>query len=76
MSLRDYSIRITTASKMFAGTNGEVKIQIFGEHNETKQRILDNAWHDDFERGKTDSFEIKSIELGEARGFVKFNFEP
>ena len=71
---RDYSIRITTVTKMFAGPNGEVEIQIFGTHNETEPSFLDNAWHDDFERGKTDSFKIKSIELGEALDLSSWKF--
>ena len=46
----------------------KVKIKITGNFNETEPIVLDNSWHDDFERGKTDSFEIKAIDLGEERG--------
>ena len=68
MALSEYSIRVTTSSKFFSGTNDDVRIKITGTDRETPKRQIYTAWHDDFERGKTDSFEIKSIDLGEERG--------
>ena len=67
-----YTIRITTSLENFSGTDDDVNIQITGINHETELIHLDTAWHDDFERGSTDSFEIKSVNLGEDRGQSSF----
>ena len=70
MSLSEYSIRVTTSSKIFSGTNDDVRIKITGTDRETPERQIYTPWHDDFRWGKTDSFKIKSIDLGEERGLA------
>lgn len=54
---RDYvsslQIRISTADVMWAGTDDDVSITLAG-----RTWNLDNAWHDDFERGSTDTFDL------------------
>jgi hypothetical protein len=46
-------VRITTADVGWAGTDDDVSITLAG-----RTWNLDNAWHDDFERGNTDSFTL------------------
>ena len=69
-----YTIRVTTSKKKFSGTDDDVNIQMTGINHETGLIHLDNAWHDDFERGSTDSFEIKSVNLGEDRVSQVFHY--
>jgi PLAT/LH2 domain len=47
------SVRITTADVMWAGTDDDVTLTLAG-----RSWNLDNSWHDDFERGNTDTFEL------------------
>lgn len=70
----NYAIRVATSEKYFSGTNDQVKMQIIGSDHETEPIVLNTPRHDDFEKGRTDNFEIKSIDLGEALGFVKLKF--
>jgi hypothetical protein len=44
-------VRVTTADVLWVGTDDDVSITIAG-----RAWDLDNPWHDDFERGNTDSF--------------------
>jgi hypothetical protein len=46
-------VRITTADVAWAGTDDDVSVTLAG-----RTWNLDNAWHDDFERGNTDSFTV------------------
>ncbi len=46
-------VRITTADVLWAGTDDDVSITLAG-----RTWNLDNPWHDDFERGNTDSFTL------------------
>jgi PLAT/LH2 domain len=46
-------VRISTADVMWAGTDDDVTITLAG-----RDWNLDNAWHDDFERGNTDTFTL------------------
>ena len=71
----NYAIRVATSEKYFSGTNDQVKMQIIGSDHETEPIVLNTPRHDDFEKGRTDNFEIKSIDLGEALGFVKLKFK-
>lgn len=54
---RDYvtrlRVKITTADVSYAGTDDDVSVQLAGSSFN-----LDNAWHDDFERGNTDTFDL------------------
>ncbi len=47
-----FTVKITTANTTWAGTDDTVKIHLGG-----KSWKLDNAWRNDFERGKTDTFD-------------------
>jgi hypothetical protein len=47
------TVRISTADVMWAGTDDDVTIRLAG-----RTWNLDNAWHDDFERGNTDEFTL------------------
>jgi len=46
-------VRITTADVLWAGTDDDVSVRLAG-----RTWNLDNPWHDDFERGNTDSFSL------------------
>ena len=56
-------VSIKTADKWWAGTNDDIFFKIFyaGENNKSYyiKTELDTSWHDDFERGDTDTFIIK-----------------
>jgi len=45
--------KVTTADVMWAGTDDDVTITVGG-----RSWDLDNAWHNDFERGNTDTFHL------------------
>ena len=36
----------------------------------TQKIKIDNKWKDDFERGKTDKFEITAVNLGNLKGVI------
>ena len=59
-----YTIEVKTSNKLFAGTDNDVYINVQGTKGQTQFRKLSNKYHNDFEQGKTDSFEIKAINLG------------
>ena len=61
-----YTITVVTGNLRGAGTSSKVSVNIFGEKGETGDRSLENA-RDNFARGKTDSFEISAMELGDLR---------
>ncbi len=46
-------IKVSTADVAWAGTDDDVSITLAG-----RTWNLDNAWHDDFERGHTDTFDL------------------
>ena len=48
-----------------AGTDADVKIQLIGKDSVTKPTKLDNFFRDDFERGRTDKFDVKMRDIGE-----------
>ena len=54
---RDYvntlRVKVTTADEWWAGTDDDVTLTVAG-----RSFTLDNAWHDDFERGNTDTFTL------------------
>lgn len=54
---RDYvntlRVKISTADVSWAGSDDDVSITLAG-----RTWNLDNAWHDDFERGNTDTFDL------------------
>lgn len=46
-------VKVTTANVMWAGTDDDVSIHCGG-----RSWNLDNPWHNDFERGNTDTFDL------------------
>ena len=46
-------ILVTTADELWAGTDDDVTLTLAG-----RSWNLDNPWHNDFERGNTDSFDL------------------
>lgn len=62
-----YSVSVKTADKRFAGTNDNVFIDIIGTRGRTQYRKLITNWRGHFERGKTDSFQIDAVDLGELK---------
>ena len=47
-------IKVHTSSDLFAGTNADIDIYLLG----VTWGPLDNSWHDDLERGSTDTFDL------------------
>ena len=60
-----YKVLIKTGDTAKAGTDADVKIQLIGRENSTNPTKLDNFFRDDFERGRTDKFEVKMKDIGE-----------
>jgi hypothetical protein len=64
--LQRVRITIHTKKQLFAGTNSTVKLCYRVEETHAHPRlkpgfhaqILDHPWHDDFQSGKTDSYEV------------------
>lgn len=59
-----YEIQVTTSDRRGAGTNANVYIILYAGTKATPEYRLDNS-KDNFERGKTDSFMIKTPDIGE-----------
>ena len=55
----DYTVRVKTSAKPFAGTDDRVFIQFIGTDGQTDRIKLDNKFHDDFERNKLDTFQVQ-----------------
>ncbi len=53
-----FKIDVTTGDVNNAGTNANVFITLFGDSASSDEKQLDTPNHDDFERGKTDTFNI------------------
>ncbi|CAE1314367.1 unnamed protein product [Acanthosepion pharaonis] len=61
--LKRYQILITTGTQRFAGTDAQVSIQIIGDQEKTSKLILKSEGNC-FERGSTDLFEVKAVDVG------------
>ena len=59
----NYKIKIKTGDISSAGTNSNVYIKLYGDRI-TDFIKLDNLSHNDFERGKTDLYNISNIDIG------------
>ena len=57
-------MEVTTGKKWFAGTDDNVYINITGTKGSTQFNKLSNKYENNFERGKTDTFEMEAIDLG------------
>lgn len=63
-----YTVKVKTAGKWRSGTDAKVKLNIIGTKGQSRFRVLDNKWKNDFEKGNEDSFNITSADLGEITG--------
>ncbi|MFY0565420.1 lipoxygenase family protein [Archangium lansingense] len=61
----EYKITIRTSDRLGAGTDGEISVVLIGTHGESEQHKLDKRFHNDFEAGSVDTFELVTQELGE-----------
>ncbi len=61
----EYKITIRTSSKLGSGTDAAISIRLVGTHGESEPHTLDKRFHNDFEAGAEDVYEIKSQDLGE-----------
>ncbi|XP_002119368.4 polyunsaturated fatty acid 5-lipoxygenase [Ciona intestinalis] len=62
-----YTIEAKTASEFRVGkTDATVSIKLIGEkgHRSTGWLVLDNFWRNDFEFGRTDTFNVKAVDIG------------
>jgi uncharacterized protein YgiM (DUF1202 family) len=59
-----YQIAITTGSEDRAGTDSDVYLKIIGSSGESGWHGLDTPAHNDFEEGKTDTFDLTIDEIG------------
>jgi hypothetical protein len=55
---------VKTGDRWGAGTDANVKFQMFGKNGNSKETLLNNA-QDNFERNKEDVFSVESVHLGE-----------
>merc|ERR1712048_688478 len=62
---QEYEIKIKTSDEKHSGTDDNVYIDVIGTKGRTQKRKLSNKLRDDFERGRTDKFEIDAVDLGE-----------
>ena len=65
---RDYMVTVTTSSQNFSGTDGNVKIILYGATGETNAISLDNG-KNNFETGETDEFHIVINDIGDIDAF-------
>lgn len=61
----EYKLTIRTSSKLGAGTNAKIAVVLVGTQGESAQHVLDKRFHNDFEAGAEDTYELKATELGE-----------
>lgn len=60
-----YNIAITTGDSPRAGTDADVQLTLIGSNGTLKTPVLDKWFHDDFERGQTDSYRLWGINVGD-----------
>ena len=71
MSEETYKVEVKTADKMWAGTDDNVKISLYGPvdssgvKKDTGFMLLDKSGRNDLERGDTNKFEFKARILQE-----------
>ena len=61
-----YEIAVTTGDVKHAGTDANVSIIIYGTNGDTGKRPLVQKFRDLFERGRTDTFQIESMDQGKS----------
>ncbi|CAB3999665.1 allene oxide synthase-lipoxygenase -like, partial [Paramuricea clavata] len=61
-----YKITVTTGTLRGAGTDASISIKLTGKDGaETGKFKLDKFFHDDFERGETDTYEVSGDDVGD-----------
>ena len=61
----NYKIVIRTGDELYSGTDSTVEIKIIGSEGETNLHKLDKTFRNDFERRSTNSFKLKSEDVGD-----------
>ena len=60
-----YTLQVFTGRMTNAGTDSDVYITLVGDRCATKSHPLDKRFHDDFERGNMDEYELYDTDVGE-----------
>jgi lipoxygenase homology domain-containing protein 1 len=63
----EYTLSVTTGSKIGSGTDANVFIIIYGENTKTEKIPLKKDSGDPFEKGKTDIIKMKGLNVGEIK---------
>ncbi len=66
-SKAEYTLSVTTGSKIGSGTDANVFIIIYGENTKTEKIPLKKDSGDPFEKGQTDLIIIKGLNVGEIK---------
>lgn len=72
LKLENLRVIIKTSNEIFSGTDGDVFLEVIYKNSFPEKIFLDTPWHNDFEKGDTDSFDIKlrnKIAAKEIKGF-------
>ncbi|GGK27902.1 hypothetical protein GCM10010124_20590 [Pilimelia terevasa] len=60
-----YDVTVRTGDRENAGTSAGVFLTLYGDDDRSAEIRLDNEGHDDFERGQTDRFRVRTpVRLG------------
>lgn len=59
-----YRVLITTGDNFGAGTDANVYITLYGKSGTSREILLDNPNRNDFEKGATDTFELRPDKVG------------
>ncbi len=60
-----YRVTVRTGKGTGAGTDAEIGVTFVGEHAESGPHVLSRAFHDDFEAGDADTYEVEGEDVGQ-----------
>ena len=60
-----YQVTIKTGDQAPSGTNSDIKLKIIGTKGETEFCELDHFFHDDFQHGTTETYNIVGDDVGD-----------
>jgi lipoxygenase/PLAT/LH2 domain-containing protein len=60
-----YKIKIRTGSQLGSGTDGDISVVLVGAKGESEPHSLDKHFHNDFEAGAEDVYDVESRDVGE-----------
>ncbi|XP_031557674.1 allene oxide synthase-lipoxygenase protein-like [Actinia tenebrosa] len=60
-----YLITVETGDVKHAGTNATISITMTGSKGRTDAIVLDKTFHDDFERGDYEEYQVKAMDVGD-----------